>query len=279
MIRVPQGQRAVLTATFTDGGVPADLQDVPSVTVTREDGVLVATGLADHPSTGHYEFALDPDPATTTLDILTATWSGTRDGALQTLLVDEIHIVGAHYFTIADLRTLDPLDDTDRFPDATLQAIRDLVAFDLERTCAVAFTPSYGRDVLLGSGTPRLSLSHRLPRALVSITVDDNDFDLVTNRVLLRSAGVLEKASGVWPERSLIEVRYRHGHHATPPRVARAAMILAREYAYQSERGNTPDRATSLDTEAGSFRLVTAGVGGALYGLPEVNAVVQEYGI
>lgn len=285
LLRVPQGQIARLEATFTVDGTPTDLDDVPQVTVTREDGSALIAGPATSVETGKYAYELTPTE-TDLLDVLRAVWTGERDGVLQRLLVQEVHVIGEHLFTLADLRALEPLSDEDAYTSDELRAARDIASHSLERAAGVAFSPQYAREVIIATGNPnRLLLAH--PRPLVVRSVKTNDEAWDEDRVadlVLDPAGTLQTPgrwgwSGTWRSFSKVEVVYEHGWTTPPPRASRAAKLLARYWLFDDEEGTIPDRATSLNTEQGSFSLTTAGTRGLRFDLPEVNAVIEDYGI
>lgn len=66
------------------------------------------------------------------------------------------------------------------------------------------------------------------------------------------------------------------GMPRTPSEVRDAVIALA---AYYLSPKAGADNATSMSTDAGVINYITAGVGGAATSLPEVNAVIQRYGV
>ena len=158
-----------------------------------------------------------------------------------------------------------------------MELARDVATYALEDACNTAFVRRRARltaadRVALGM----IALPHRRDVSLVSATRDGAALtadDLAAMRV---DGGLISRPDTAgFGNRA--EITYEHGWQAPPPRVARAAMLLAREWLQQEKDSTIPDRASALDTEGGNFRLVTAGIGGQLFDLPEVNAVVAEY--
>jgi hypothetical protein len=73
-----------------------------------------------------------------------------------------------------------------------------------------------------------------------------------------------------------VTIGYEHGHPVTPERVKRAAIRLAKRWLVE---GPVDDRATTFSNDDGTYSLVTPGRRGEFFDLPEVNAVVQQYGL
>lgn len=73
-----------------------------------------------------------------------------------------------------------------------------------------------------------------------------------------------------------VRLSYVSGLASMPPEMREAVSALA---AYRLSPRTAPDNASSMSTEAGVIRFVLEGVDGAETSLPEVNAVIQRYGL
>lgn len=71
-----------------------------------------------------------------------------------------------------------------------------------------------------------------------------------------------------------VTVTYTHGLEQTPPDVSRAVAVLA---ASLLKDGPYDDRGFAVTDTAGSVRLMTAGIGGAAFSLPEVQAALNRH--
>ena len=72
------------------------------------------------------------------------------------------------------------------------------------------------------------------------------------------------------------EVVVECGMKPTPPEVKSAVVSLAAWYLTDHAM---PDNATSANTDLGFMRFVVGGVDGAATSIPEVNAVIERYGL
>jgi hypothetical protein len=278
--RIAQNTKHTISTTIEVEGVPTNATGTPTVTVRSEDGTAIVTdGATTTDATGVYEYALTPTH-TADLGLLTATWTATVDAVAQQF-VTQHEVVGGHVVSVAEMRRHDPLDDTDAYPTADLLRARDLATYSLERACNRGFTRHAAREVVQPSGSSYLPLRGRLVQSVSAVTVGDTDLDADgLAAVFADRAGYLHRSTG-WEGTSSITVTYEHGEQIAHPDVSRAICKIAAEVLFEDELGGEgsaiPDRATSLNTEAGTFSLVTAGVGAAAYDLPEVNRVVQDW--
>jgi hypothetical protein len=184
------------------------------------------------------------------------------------------------YFTTAELRAQDAaLADPVRFPDAQLDAMRQLVEQSLEDACDVGFvprastaTPSRTAGPFGGDGSRWLSLPVHMLRSVVSVTSDGQVLDLTG--VAVRGHCLWLYDGWPWGVANLT-VTYSHGYDAPPLRVKRAALILAKVWLLE---GPVDVRATQVSAGDGStINLATPGVLGSTFGVPEVDAVVRQY--
>jgi hypothetical protein len=275
-----QNRGATISFTVTDQfGVPADAAAPPLVTVRDGAGAIVAgPSAATDVGTGVYDFGLTP-AQTAVLDIYTATWVYVRAGNAETA-TSRFEVVGAFYFTVAEARAFDnaALASETSYPNAKIAAGRDLVEDELEVACGVAFVPRARRVSLPGAGRAELVLPDRRVRSLLSGSVGGTALtDPELAAITLRPEGVAYRQSG-WPSSASapfnVWLHYAVGYDAPPERIKRAALVLLRHRLVAS---NIEDRAISYTDEFGTRALAVAGRRGQPFGIPDVDAAVQDY--
>lgn len=287
LTRIVQGRSATLTHTFQVGATATDpAPDVATVGITRDDGtVLVPAGTAaTEAGTGVVTYTLTPTQ-TALLDVLTVTWTATFGGQPQAFRT-MVEIRGDVLFSIADARVLSPLGNATTYPDATIAQARTLAETALEDACRVPFAPTYFRLTMDGDGRTDLLLPIVRPLSVTSVAVDGNAVDPTTVGLyddgrLYLSTGWSTGWSTNWPagprRRRNVIVQGTYGFPYPPPRVSRAALLLAKRFLVDLP---VSDRATSLTTQDGTTQfLVTAGVRQAVTDVPECNACIREYGV
>ncbi len=158
-----------------------------------------------------------------------------------------------------------------KYATAQIIAMRTLVEESLEDACGVAFVPRYRREIVSGRGTTQIVLSQPRVTEIRSVTLDGV---AVTPLAAPSAQGVSYMPAGWAQGRGNYVVAYEHGYPFAPARVKYAALRLAKRWMVDSP---VDERATSVSTEDGTFSLVTPGMRGAMFDLPEVNAVVQMY--
>lgn len=173
-------------------------------------------------------------------------------------------------FTLAQARAMKPLDNSLKYSD---QAIIDagIAARDaLEHACQVFFKPREFTETLPGSG------SYSVPLSLPRITeIYGASIDGMASEASF-AYGLLYSGS-IWPRNKVITVQGFAGYEVCPPRVARASLLLAASYLVPSQMS---DRMTSFTNSEGvTERFMTAGIKGTVFGIPECEAVVSDYGI
>jgi hypothetical protein len=276
MDRYLQSTAATLSVTFSvDGTGTNPSPDSATVTVTRADGTAVVTNAAaTDAGTGVFTYTLTP-AQTAQLDQLTVAWTATLNGVAQTLTT-RAEIVGGFLFSIADARAVKPLENTTTFTTAKIVAARTLAEQALEDACGVAFVPRYTRETLTGYGATTLVARWPRVRTVRSATVDDTALTVgeLADLKVLPSGEIYNP--GRWTNGfASTVVAYEHGYDSPPLRVSRACLLLAKNWLVD---GPIDDRATSLSTDDGIVTLATPGLRGSTFGIPEVEAVVQEYG-
>lgn len=156
---------------------------------------------------------------------------------------------------IADVGLLDL--DADKIEDT-----RDMATARIEDACGVAFVER--EAVEIATGRDGFALLSR-PRVIEVLKIDN-----------------VSAVSGPYPEgRIPLEdgdhsVLYRHGHETTPLPIKRAVLLLTRHY-LTTDPTDFDERATSKTTEMASWSLVTPGVRGAIFPIPELNQIVSDY--
>jgi hypothetical protein len=139
---------------------------------------------------------------------------------------------------------------------------RDVATARIEDACGVAFVER--ETVEVATGRDGFALLTQ-PRVTEVVKVDNVAVD-----------------EGPYPEgRIPLEdgphsVLYRHGWTETPLPIKRAVLLLTRHY-LTVDPTDIDERATSKSTEMASWSLVTPGVRGAKFPIPEVNQIVSDY--
>jgi hypothetical protein len=167
----------------------------------------------------------------------------------------------AHIVTVEEIRDLcttvglTPTDDE-------IEEARNLAEARIEDACGVAFTPrSITETVNSNNGWALFSK----PRVIELLTVDGeatNTGPYIDGRVPLASGERL--------------VEYTYGWEEPPLPIKRAVKLLAR-HILTVDPSDFDERATSKVTEMAAWSLVTPGVRGAIFPLPEVNQIVSDY--
>jgi len=280
-VLVDVGQQ--VEVTFTVDGVPTDADgDIVNVTVTHADGSVdapvAATAQTDN---GVYRIVL---PAQADVDRLTLAWTGEFSGVAQTLRT-RAEIVGAHYFTIGQLRAAqnNTLADTTSYPLARLTEIRSIVENRIEgkHGCDVAFVPRYGQATLTDGYGQRLILDDvlRLREVLwcringTALTADE-----LADLKVHPWGAVDRKTLGTWAGNDtsgVVEIGYSQGYEYPPDDLVDAA-VTAAHYLATSERTGQSARAVSVDNQFGNVRYSTAGEK-RTFGIPDVDAVISSH--
>lgn len=156
---------------------------------------------------------------------------------------------------VADVGLLDL--DSDQ-----IESNRDVATARIEDACHVAFTER--EAVEIATGVDGFALLSR-PRIIEVLKVDN-----------------VAVGEGPYPDgRIPLEdgdhsVLYRHGWEETPLPIKRAVLLLTRHY-LTIDPTDFDERATSKSNEMASWSLVTPGVRGAIFPIPEINQIVSDY--
>lgn len=270
MDRIAQNVSSTLSQTFYVNGVATDpVPDTATVTITRDDGTAIVTGAATSQGAGPGEFTYTLSPAqTATLDILTVAWTATIAGFAQTV-TDTVEVVGGFLFSLAQARALPPLNDTTTYPTSKIAEYRTLAEQAFEDACGVAFVPRYRRQTFY-SHTARSSVSLS-PQVRVFRSAESDGTTLVATDVDLDPVGV---AYYGWSGQG--SIAYEHGYDRPPEPVSRAVLLLAKTWLV---KGPLDDRTTQMATEDGPINIAVPGLRGSYFGIPSVDAAVEQYGI
>lgn len=279
MIRLPLNRQATLTLhTFDENAEPADAAQLPTVRVLDADGSLLDAGdsVKRADSTGVYDFTVDAAELNT-LGELTAEW--TEPGVGVDIIRHEV--VGSHLFALGELRRLEPLEDAALYTADVLALARDVATYALEDACRTAFTRRRAVETWYDIG--KFGTLERSRNAHIVAAAYGSDKTAVGDDTLsmwhIAPGGLVHGVGRPgFMYAAPVVVTYEYGHTFAPPRAVRAAKLLAREWAQENVDTALPQRATMIDSDAGSMRLVTAGEFGRGFDIPEVNAVVQAYG-
>ncbi|OHV46606.1 hypothetical protein BBK14_01800 [Parafrankia soli] len=288
-MRIVRGAPAQLTHTFVVGETPTDSTEDVTVAATDARGDSAGSGIATSAGadTGQYLFTL---PAAAAVARLAVAWTGTIAGA-EVVETDYVDVVGARMFSLPEARDSDSSLDLVKVPTGKLAAARDAVEEAVERITDRAWTRSYARVVLDGSGTSELILTHPLPdrsardvrvirSATIAPRVDGTPVALTgaqLGALAVADDGTVRRTDGAaWTEgRSNITVEYEYGLDAAPAELVAAALIHLRALIHRPKSA-IPDRAESYTASDGStYRLTLPGPYAT--GIPSVDAVYHGY--
>jgi hypothetical protein len=275
MQRVIQGRNGTISTSFADSD---PIPKTATVTVTNDAGTkLVDAQAATSDDKGGFTYALTPTQ-TESLDRLTAVW--TAGSETQTTYCD---VAGGFLASLDDISaslptSVNPSDDE-------LVAKRTLAEEALEDACYVSFVPRFRRQVLdcpaLERGRMRNLREVKVNGSALTTTanvrvVDQRSIPMRQFFTDFYGGSVQSLPSNLTPQ--IVEVAYEHGWDEPPPLVSRAVESLARFFLTPNP-SDYDQRATSISTDEAHYSLITPGVGGAIFALPEVNAVVERYGL
>lgn len=286
MDRILRGKPATLETEFFDarGDDTVDAGTV-TVTVTRDDGTTILEDAAttkddSDPDNISYTVDLTADH-TGEVDRLTVTWTSSSQGVQTT----HVEIVGALYADIPAIRSQAGLDDKAKHPTARILEARGEVETRVEVATGLAWVPRYGAETHVGSGRDALQLARTGPtrRILSAVETDSNGDDTTLDTsgwTVDPATGLVTRDPGSFSTAFRYRIAYEHGH-ATPPADLRRAALAAIRYLLTGEvgglSGTPPSRATSLDTEFGSYRLQMADTDERPFGHDQIDSVIMRH--
>lgn len=268
------GAAATLRAQFADqDGDVVDPGGTVSVVVTDYAGAEVFSGAATKVGTGTATvFTADIDPVDQT-DRLAAVWTSTAGPVART----SVEVVGGYYASISAIREADrTMQDENKFSREQLLGARRFVEEEFERFCGRAFVPRFTSVKLVSCGERELALPNVDVRSIRSVTVDGSAVD-ASSAVLPSATGVIRLGlTGVWPSGEVV-IGYEHGMDRPPTPLVRAFYTRVRNAITNLSTG-VPDRASTYSAaDGGTYALLTAGRGGSITALPEVDVALREY--
>jgi hypothetical protein len=247
-----------------------------TATCTRLDDTTVALGTASVDDFGVVTYPVAASELTAP-DVLSLEVTDGGDGSKYTT---QIHVAGAHYFTVTEVRDVEKAlaANTTKYSGAEIVRARIETEDECERICRQAFVPRARKVVLSGDGTDVLLLDQQTPTKIRSLSIDG--VALTTGEladVLVEDAGIVRRVHADWPQGAgNIVLIYEHGWPAPPSDLKRAALQRLRERLNMTMSG-IPDRALSLTTDGGTFSIATAGRSGFETGSPDIDAVYARY--
>lgn len=266
---------SISVTVYVDNVATDPSPDTANVTVTREDGTtLVASTAAVPGGAGVFSFNLTPTH-TASLDVLKATWTYTRAGNVESL--ETYHeVVGGFVCSLAQIdEHLNKGGTASIYSLAAKQAARDVATEAFENECGVAFTPRYGRTSADGNNLTDLFLPDPKVSSVTSATVDGTALTVGELADLgVYGNGSLYNITGWTAGRRNVVVKYVHGYTTPPADVSRAVALIA---ASVLKDGPFDDRGYGVTDEGGAVRLLTAGVSGASFSIPEVESALQRH--
>jgi hypothetical protein len=274
--RILKNTAASITTSWYVDGTATDVGDVTVGIVDSAGTTVVAAGAATtNNGDGTYTYAI-ANSLTGSVAEWTVTWTDVDSGDdLDT----EVEVVGSHLFTEAQARAFDlsALSDASTYSDADIALARDRITDAFESICEISFVPRYAREQLPGTGTPILYVSKPKVSEVLSATIGGTA-QTVSDIVVLPGRG-LHHTTTDWTAATRADplncvVAYEHGYTKPPGEITRAALIVLREQVVASD---IPLRALGYSTEIGNVQLATAGMRGAWFGLPEVDAVLSRF--
>lgn len=271
---------------FDSSGAPTNATGV-TLTITQPDGTTTSPAVTNPPSTtGQYRYTFKPLQA----GRHDVRWVFT---APDTAMLDVFDVLAADdypLFSLAELRVLPNMNDTTKYPDATLERARLWIEGIIEQECGTTFT--YRTYTELHHGTEanrrmaRLLLRRRYPREIIALTENGVGWsagqlaDLVVNNgvVTRRAAGAYDAWEPFEYGYLNLEVTYRAGYTQTPPGDLKEAALQAARYRVLTGAGagGVSDRTTTITNDLGTVQLAIAGERYPT-GLPEVDAIINRY--
>jgi len=280
VLRVEQGLVTRLwLSTYTPDGSAGTPTSLPAVTIdsARRNATILTDAPSSYAQAGLYYFDLSPSTptdagATELLDELTLTWEYALSGADQ-VVQEQVLVVGQR---LASTRAIDDIlnrggtatDYEARTVAAALQYAED--AF--EEACDRAFSTRWATVTLDGTGTLDLFAPHYPIQSVLTATVDG--LSVTVQDLEVYDTGRIYNPSGWASGRRNVTLTYEYGSVAVPAPASRAVALIATSALAD---GPWDDRGFGVSTDGGFVRLLTAGVSGAAFSIPEVQAAVHAY--
>lgn len=261
------------------------------------------TGISEYPEgSGVYGVtltapAIGNNPSPWTISVLWDTVPGGSPLAPDDVFTEDLIIYGGPvpatpglegtpYFTADEFRARYPdLADDTKYPDSLVDQYRELAEQAFEDACQRAFVPRTATETIVEDrgnrwlqytrydanyATPGRYLGHSDVRRILSAT-DSTNTPVDLGGVQLDSGWVYGLSAY-----GSVTITYEYGADQPPLRVKQAVMSLAREWMVS---GPVTDRQTGIPVEGGgTISLAVPGGRYGTFGIPEVDATVQQYG-
>jgi hypothetical protein len=259
------------TATDADGSVTIGIVDAEGSTVVASGTATTSAG------SGVYTYTL---AAQSDLNELTATYSGTFGGNAMEFTTQH-EIVGGFYSSPSEIRAMDSISgESSTFPTADIVKAIAWSMDVIDDYVGASFVYRFHRDVLDGTNTSDIQLSHMFPQVIISGSIDGTALTATQISNLNKyKSGVIRLKDDSWTYANpggQIKINYEAGVSKTPPSdIAWAARTLAR-YHLLEQVSRIPDRAISVQSEFGNIQLAQPGMNKPTP-IPDVNVILNRH--
>jgi hypothetical protein len=288
--RILRGTGDYLEVTLYSDGTPTDADALPTVTITRGDGTVIATAQpATKPAdtTGIYRFTLTPSHTDVVADLV-AVWSFAFGGVAQAVTTYG-RVVGDLLFTEAEARNFDVQDNglgalanTAHYTDRMILEARDRIQDQFEDIIEMPIGLRWFRVIASGESehflrtlkAPVVAVKGVATRESGSLTYTAFTSEELED-VFITGRNRLVRETAYWPlGLNNIQIDFEAGLQPIPEDLKFAALWKLR---YDLVPTNLPRTALSQTTELGTFRLAAAGERGAATGIPIVDEILARY--
>ncbi len=268
-----------ISVTFYSGESAGDADGAVTVGIVDAAGdTVVAAGTATTSSgSGVYTYTL---ASQTNLSELTATWSGTFGGNAMEFTTQHA-VVGGFYCTPSEVRAMTSISgESSTFPTADIVRAINQAEQVIDDYTGVSFVYRYHRDVLDGTNTTDLRLTHMFPQTVIAGSIAGTALTATQISNLNKyESGVIRLKDDIWefenPGGKCI-VDYEAGVSKTPPEpISFVAKSLARHTLLELI-SRIPDRSTSLSTEFGNIQIAQPGMNRPT-GIPDLDTILNRY--
>lgn len=276
-----RGETSLITHTATDfDGTPLTEDDVVSVTIqiTAPDATeaLAVTAMVWKPLALRWEYRWNTDAndpvGVYQAKVVVTTIDSSESFEFYSIRVSD-YVQG--YAIVDDVRAFEDLEDVS---DELIQEGIEWATELIDEYTGVSFAYKPFTETLDGTDTSCIRVSKLHPRSVTSVTVDG--VAQTTTGWVFNSDGTITRDSGSFgftsPGQNVVITGTAGAYEVTPTQIKWACKTLARYYVL-ALIGRVPDRAISINNEAGQFNLAVAGGPGRPTALPDVNAALNRY--
>jgi hypothetical protein len=276
IVRRLSGDYSITLDGIDATGVDIDITGTPTATITAPDGSAV-TGATVALTSGNAVVSV-PVESLPGLGKYAGVAVVTIAGVTQSIAFS-FELVGGFYFEPYELRAFTTggkadLSSTATYPDATINDRRTGIEQTIERYLGFALVPRgnfFHEDVT--TYTDELELPHERVTRVISITVDGTALTVTELAALTIHKRYGRITGSSWGAGQAVTCWYEHGDDEPDRDVVIGAMKLCINRLIPSA---TPDNATSLATDVGSFRIATADGDRYPTGLLDLDAVLKN---